>query len=379
MIKYIILLFLAVFLTGCTTDNFGGGTIRSVSHTSATSTDESGNSISSAITLRNRDNLFIDGTVTTTKDLYIGGNATVTNTLSVSTLEVNDDFITDFTGTNLTVTIGVLNATGGGVGGENDWQVIGDYLTPTTSIGLLLTASTTITATTTISGNSDTATDLTGGSYDLLVEGKTAESALIKLNGNGLFGILAGNVGSIDFNGVGFHKMLITPDSESFFIWLDPDNEVRFALPEAGIDKGTYSPRSMIIAGPWTDDVNFIKCSYWGFWALACDTGSNGADLGVQNDLQVTGSSYFAELLTASSTKIGNIGTQFIHGADGNSTSTGWFNLGATNGITELLGAGDLFVGNNATVTNHFEADATLYVKDSKVGIGTDSPVRNCT
>ncbi len=28
----------------------------------------------------------------------------------------------------------------------------------------------------------------------------------------------------------------------------------------------------------------------------------------------------------------------------------------------------------NATVTNHFEADSTLYVKDSKVGIGTESP-----
>ena len=40
-----------------------------------------------------------------------------------------------------------------------------------------------------------------------------------------------------------------------------------------------------------------------------------------------------------------------------------------------LIGAGDLFVGRNATVTNHFEANATLYVKDSQVGIGTDSPV----
>ncbi len=36
--------------------------------------------------------------------------------------------------------------------------------------------------------------------------------------------------------------------------------------------------------------------------------------------------------------------------------------------------AGDLLVDSNATVTNHFEADGTLYVKDDQVGIGTESP-----
>ncbi|MBI3291166.1 tail fiber domain-containing protein, partial [Candidatus Falkowbacteria bacterium] len=53
----------------------------------------------------------------------------------------------------------------------------------------------------------------------------------------------------------------------------------------------------------------------------------------------------------------------------------------------QLYGTGDIFnlwngssnvfsidASGNATVTNHFTADATLYVKDSKVGIGIDAP-----
>jgi len=39
-------------------------------------------------------------------------NATTTGTMSATTIEVNDDYITDFTGTNLSVTAGVLNVSG---------------------------------------------------------------------------------------------------------------------------------------------------------------------------------------------------------------------------------------------------------------------------
>jgi hypothetical protein len=36
-----------------------------------------------------------------------------------------------------------------------------------------------------------------------------------------------------------------------------------------------------------------ISCDYWGFDAIDCETGSTGADLGVQDDIQLGGSIYF--------------------------------------------------------------------------------------
>ncbi|MDD2807212.1 MAG: hypothetical protein PHW95_01675 [Patescibacteria group bacterium] len=64
----------------------------------------------------------------------------------------------------------------------------------------------------------------------------------------------------------------------------------------------------------------------------------------------------------------------------GNASTTGWFNIGTTNPLATLgtlIGAGDLFVGRNATVTNSFIVDAgTLFVDSGNnyVGIGTTAP-----
>lgn len=51
----------------------------------------------------------------------------------------------------------------------------------------------------------------------------------------------------------------------------------------------------------------------------------------------------------------------------GNATTTGYLAVGSQSMVN--MSTGDFMVSNNATTTNHFEADATLYVKDSKVGI----------
>ena len=120
---------------------------------------------------------------------------------------------------------------------------------------------------------------------------------------NMLLGTYQGTVDGVDYTNTAYIKNIANPTSEISMIFADADDEVRFALPESGADKGTYNPHSMIIAGPWVSStVNYITCSYWGFWGIDCDTTGTGADLGVQDDLQVLGSTLIGGSLTASST-----------------------------------------------------------------------------
>lgn len=68
---------------------------------------------------------------------------------------------------------------------------------------------------------------------------------------------------------------------------IESSNAVRFAIPESGAGKGTYNSRSMIIAGPAVYEDAIVSGTYWGFDKLEMDTSSGGADLGVQNDVQI--------------------------------------------------------------------------------------------
>ena len=64
----------------------------------------------------------------------------------------------------------------------------------------------------------------------------------------------------------------------------------RFVLSEEGDDLATYNPRSMVI-GPAATIGNVdenILCST-NFGNIACDTGTTGADLGVQDDVEING------------------------------------------------------------------------------------------
>lgn len=77
----------------------------------------------------------------------------------------------------------------------------------------------------------------------------------------------------------------------------------RMVFPAAGAGSATYNARSMIIAGPTTNTATDYLCSTWAFWALDCSTDTTGADLGVQDDLQV------GDTITASSTLATNATT----------------------------------------------------------------------
>jgi hypothetical protein len=89
--------------------------------------------------------------------------------------------------------------------------------------------------------------------------------------------------------------------SEIEFLWAESAGDsCRFALPKSGVGNVTYNPRSMLIIGPAPADTDFVKVSYWQglswFHNLLCDTSTYGADLGVQNDLEVEGKIWVDEI-----------------------------------------------------------------------------------
>jgi hypothetical protein len=133
-----------------------------------------------------------------------------------------------------------------------------------------------------------------GGFSDFDVRvGNTSSYGMIGL-GAATFGRSSRNTANLDLDGT---VVLINkdtpPTSNILFAMMDGSNSMRFALPKSGVGNATYNPRSMILAGPVPNDDTAVTVGYWQslgiFDNLACDTDTDGADLGVQNDLEVEG------------------------------------------------------------------------------------------
>lgn len=130
----------------------------------------------------------------------------------------------------------------------------------------------------------------------------------------------------IDLDGAVLFRNIAGPvTSEIEFIFVESTaTTCRFALPKSGVGNATYNPRSMLIAGPAPADTDFVKVSYWQgqgiFDNLACDTASDGADLGVQNDLEVEGD-IFVDSIKESTTDAGAT-IESVLLKDGNITGT---------------------------------------------------------
>ncbi len=112
--------------------------------------------------------------------------------------------------------------------------------------------------------------------------------------GQAVFGRTNFNSAALDLDGsvLSFNSALpLTSNIE--FAWVDGVPDIRFALAVPGVGNATYNPRSMLIAGPSVLDDNVVTVGFWqglGFFDnLQCDTVGQGADLGVQNDLEVEG------------------------------------------------------------------------------------------
>ena len=146
------------------------------------------------------------------------------------------------------------------------------------------------------------------------------------------------------------HNGTVTGNFEWLFI--ESANDIRFGIPKSGDGLGTYNARSMIIAGPAVFDDDIALGSYWGFDALQMITGDDGADLGVQNNLQVLDTIFFdsgAQRDTITAVDVGNFKTAYSwgdHPAD----------LADTIKWNDHADSGFLPLGDTATYTAELEA-----------------------
>ncbi len=163
---------------------------------------------------------------------------------------------------------------------------------------LTLTGTLDVAGVTTITGIAD------GGltNYDLKVgDTTTPDYGMIQI-GNSVIGRTSYSVGAIDLDGAIMMRNIGGPvTSEIEFIWTESaGNTCRFALPKSAVGNATYNSRSMLLAGPAPADTDFVKVTYWQgtgiFDNLACDTSGAGADLGVQNDLEVENTLYVDDI-----------------------------------------------------------------------------------
>lgn len=112
--------------------------------------------------------------------------------------------------------------------------------------------------------------------------------------GNACIGRTSFKAGNMDLDGSMIYRNIsgpVTSEIEHVFVE-STGSTTRFALAKAGVGNATYNSRSMLIAGPAPADTDYVKVSYWQtnnniFDNLACDTSGVGADLGIQNDLEV--------------------------------------------------------------------------------------------
>ena len=127
---------------------------------------------------------------------------------------------------------------------------------------------------------------------DLFV-GDPTDYGLVQV-GDAVFGRTSRVTGNLDMDGTVVLVNRTNPNASNIlFAMMDRTNSIRFALPKSAAGNATYNPRSMLNAGPAPVNDECVTVGYWQgegiFDNLACDTSGTGADLGVQNDLEVEG------------------------------------------------------------------------------------------
>lgn len=242
----------------------------------------------------------------------------------------------------------------------------------------------------------------TGGQtdYDLKVGDTdgTPTYGMIQI-GNACIGRTSFKAGSIDLDGTIIYRNIagpVTSEIEHVFVESTGDS-TRFALAKAGVGNATYNSRSMLIAGPAPADTDYVKVSYWQtnnniFHNLVCDTSGAGADVGVQNDLEVEGD-IFTDSIKESTPGAG-IGFNFFPiinagDIDNSIDPTAITDLSPTlfwtlNGVlTATTGGADLVEQSGPTAPDYcdrgtfkaWQGDGTLYFKASGVEgpLGSDA------
>lgn len=140
----------------------------------------------------------------------------------------------------------------------------------------------------------------TGGltSYDLKVgDTETPSYGMIQI-GNSVIGRTSFKGGNVDADGTFVIRNLGGPVTGKIeFIFSESaGNTTRFALPKSGPGYATYNPRSFLAIGPAPTNTDYVDVNYWQglgwFDNIDCDTSLTGADMGIQDDLEVEGDIY---------------------------------------------------------------------------------------
>ncbi len=114
------------------------------------------------------------------------------------------------------------------------------------------------------------------------------------------------NNDSLDVDQVLFimNKGAPTGEFEMIFTESNGGNAIREAWPSSGAGKGTWHTRSGFFAGP---SRYWDSCAFgyvWGFDSLDMTTDVDGADLGVQNDMQILGELFLDSIRSAGQTEL---------------------------------------------------------------------------
>lgn len=133
-------------------------------------------------------------------------------------------------------------------------------------------------------------------SYDLMVGDTTTPDYGMMQIGDGAIGRTSFKNANMDADGAMVYRNLggpVTGKIEHMFTEAAGDS-IRLAIASSGVGNATYNSRSMLLAGPAVANTDIVTVGYWQtnntiFGNLVCDTAGDGADLGVQNDLEVEG------------------------------------------------------------------------------------------
>lgn len=249
--------------------------------------------------------------------------------VTTDTITVNSVPIKDFEGTNLSVTAGVLNAaSASGVFEEADGtsRDTARWIDPDGDTSLVVSSDGSGNVLLTVGNEGDNTASTLRIEADTVFIGSPAlqdgsgDTAMLNVStafpgrfnaGNAMpdahFGDSIAGLIEIGFAHFGMHfdttynSGLLsvgqtiqignkgTPVGPWELLFYSSDNNIRFGIPTSADSTGTYNPRSMIIAGPSILNDSICRGPYWGFTNLAMITSADGADLGVQNDVEILG------------------------------------------------------------------------------------------
>ncbi|MFA6428843.1 MAG: hypothetical protein WCW02_04950, partial [Candidatus Buchananbacteria bacterium] len=304
-----------------------------------------------ATTTDNGYKLAVGGAAYFAGDTYTQGNATTTGALRVATLNVNGDDVTDITGSGLTLSGGALTVTGfAPTGYAGAWQALtGNILTPTsTGAGILVNAASS-TITQLMVNNATTTSSLNVGS-NFTVKTDSGFTGVGTMAPTSIFEAIA----SASSNPV---KISAAANADGLWLWADANS----SYIQSNVNNLVLQTAR---AG---DDIIFNGNS---IEAMRVDATTNYLGIGLSNPTST--------LSVGGSLAVwGGTSNVFTVSTAGNATTTGRLVVGATNPTTNdtLYVTGNAYISGLATTTGNTTLQSSVYIKDGKLGVGSQAPV----